>query len=103
MTLAHALVPTMLRREHRRTVPVDHERRTDIRVAWPRVGRMPTERISTTAQSRHRHHTEPTMPTTRITCLDLDDPFGVRRRPPVDPDEPARTPGAAPSRPVPSR
>ena len=33
MTRTHSLVPTMLRREHRRTVPVDHERRTDIRVA----------------------------------------------------------------------
>ena len=23
------------------------------------------------------------MPTSRLTCLDLDDPFGIRRRPPV--------------------
>ena len=45
MTRTHSLVPTMLRREHRRTVPVDHERRTDIRVAWPRVGRVPAERV----------------------------------------------------------
>ena len=31
------------------------------------------------------------MPTTRLTCLDLDDPFGIRRRPLVAPDAPART------------
>ncbi len=43
------------------------------------------------------------MPTSSLTCLDLDDPFGIRRRPPVAPDQPARTPSAAPPLPVPSR
>ena len=43
------------------------------------------------------------MPTTRIICLDLDDPFGDGRRSTFDADEPARTPGTAPSHLVASR
>ena len=42
------------------------------------------------------------MPTSRLTCLDLDDPFGIRRRPRVAPAEPA-TPSPAAGTPVASR